>query len=92
MSTFLLVLAIWICLLILGSLYRISAGPTVFDRAIGTGLIGTLVTSLLLLVGGWFERIDMFVDLALAYAMLNFIGVVALARYLEGKTEKGELE
>jgi multicomponent Na+:H+ antiporter subunit F len=87
-SSFFLVLTVFIALLFAASLYRIAAGPTVFDRAIGTGLMGTNAILVLVLVGFLYNRIDMFVDLALAYGMLNFIGVVALAKYFERKQEK----
>ena len=30
-----------------------------------------------------YERLDMFVDLALAYALLSFVGAIAAARYFE---------
>ena len=36
-----------------------------------------------MLIGFVFERPDMFVDLALSYALLNFIGTVAVGKYLE---------
>lgn len=83
MRFLLLLIVIFISLLIAASLYRIAYGPTVFDRVIGAGLIGTNAINLLALVGFLFARIDMFVDLALAYGMLNFIGVVALSKYFE---------
>jgi multicomponent Na+:H+ antiporter subunit F len=84
-STFLLVLTVFIVLLFVASIYRIAAGPTLFDRAIGAGLIGTNAILVLVLIGFLYDRIDMFVDLALAYGMLNFIGIVALAKYFERK-------
>ena len=85
MSTLFLVVAVVISLLIVVLIYRIMAGPTVFDRMVGVGLVGTNVIVILVLVGFLYERIEMFVDLALAYAMLNFIGLIALARYFEEK-------
>lgn len=88
MNTLLLVIIVFISLLIAASLYRIATGPTIFDRVIGAGLIGTNSLLILVLTGFLYERIDMFVDLALAYAMLNFIGVVALAKYFERRQEK----
>jgi len=86
-TTFFLALTIFIALLFVASLYRILTGPTVFDRAIGAGLIGTNAILILVLIGFLYERIDMFVDLALAYGLLNFIGVVALAKYFERKRD-----
>lgn len=85
MRTFLLALTVFIALLFAASLYRVATGPTVFDRAIGVGLIGTNAILVLVLIGFLYGRIDMFVDLALAYGMLNFIAVVALAKYFERK-------
>ncbi|MGH7830616.1 MAG: monovalent cation/H+ antiporter complex subunit F [Candidatus Binatia bacterium] len=88
MNTLFLALTIFIALLFAASLYRIVAGPTLFDRAIAAGLIGTNAILVLVLIGFLYNRIDMFVDLALAYGMLNFIGVVALAKYFERKEAK----
>jgi multicomponent Na+:H+ antiporter subunit F len=64
------------------------AGPTVFDRTIGAGLIGTNAVLVLVLIGFVYDRVDMFVDLALTYAMLNFIGIIALSKYFE-RTREG---
>ena len=87
MTTLFSTLTIFIALLFTASLYRILTGPTVYDRTIGAGLIGTNAILILVLVGFLYQRIDMFVDLALAYGMLNFIGVVALAKYFERKQD-----
>ncbi|HXV50299.1 MAG TPA: monovalent cation/H+ antiporter complex subunit F [Candidatus Binatia bacterium] len=84
---FLLGVAVFILLLFVASLYRIAVGPTIFDRAIGAGLLGTNAVLMLVLIGVLYERVDMFVDLALTYGMLNFIGVVALAKYFERNRE-----
>jgi multicomponent Na+:H+ antiporter subunit F len=88
MNDLFLLIVIFITLLIAASLYRIVSGPTVFDRIIGSGLIGTNTVMILVLIGFLYGRIDMFVDLALAYAMLNFIGIVALAKYFERRQEE----
>jgi multicomponent Na+:H+ antiporter subunit F len=86
-STFFLALTVFIALLFAASLYRIATGPSVFDRAIGAGLIGTNAVLALVLIGFIYGRVDMFVDLALTYALLNFIGVVAFAKYFERRRE-----
>ena len=70
------------------SFYRIVAGKTVYDRLLAAGAVGTNAIVLLALTGFIFERPDMFVDLALAYALLNFIGTVAAAKYLEAHPEE----
>jgi multicomponent Na+:H+ antiporter subunit F len=63
--------------------YRLAAGPTVFDRLLGLNGFGTTTTVVLLLTGVVFDRLDMFVDIGLAYALLSFVGSLAAARYFE---------
>lgn len=65
------------------SLYRAVAGPTVLDRILGVNAIGSKTTALLILLGLLYQRVDMFVDIALAYAALNFIAVLAASRYFQ---------
>ena len=67
------------------NLYRVVVGPTLFDRMLAASVIGTTNIGIIAVVGFIFERPDMFVDLAIAYALLNFIGTVAIARYLESQ-------
>ena len=74
---------VYLSLLILISLYRAVAGPTVLDRLIGVNAMGSKTITLLILIGLIYQRVDMFVDIALAYAMLNFIAVLASARYFQ---------
>lgn len=72
--------------LIMGlSLYRALFGPTVLDRMVGVNAIGTKTTALLVVIGLIYHRVNMFVDIALAYAMLNFIAVLAASRYFQKK-------
>lgn len=65
------------------SLYRVLAGPTIFDRLIGISLIGTKSIILLLLLGMLAERIDALVDITLAYSLITLVGTLTLAKYLE---------
>ena len=74
---------IFLGLLMLLSLYRAVIGPSVLDRLVGVNAIGSKTTTLLVLIGLIYHRVDMFVDIALAYAMLNFIAVLAASRYFQ---------
>jgi multicomponent Na+:H+ antiporter subunit F len=74
---------VYLSLLIMVSLYRAVFGPTVLDRLIGVNAVGSKTITLLILIGLIYRRVDMFVDIALAYAMLNFIAVLAAARYFQ---------
>ncbi|PIE71232.1 MAG: pH regulation protein F [Deltaproteobacteria bacterium] len=82
-ETFFGICGVALALLMIIPLYRAVAGPTVLDRMMGVNAIGTKTTVLLILIGLIYERVDMFVDIALAYAMLNFIAVLAAARYFQ---------
>lgn len=83
MEHFLLGCGLFLGLLMGLSLYRGIFGPTILDRMIGVNAIGTKTTVLLILIGLLYGRLDMFVDIALAYALLNFIAVLAAARYFQ---------
>ena len=85
MDQFIFASAIILVALMTLPLYRSVVGPTAPDRLIGVNAIGSKTTSLLLLVGFSFHRVDMFVDIALAYAMLNFITVLAAGKYFQKK-------
>jgi multicomponent Na+:H+ antiporter subunit F len=85
MSTFFLYTALFLCFLMLFSLYRALFGPSVLDRLIGVNAIGSKTVILLLLIGFLYNRVEMFVDIALAYAFLNFIAVLAASRYFHKK-------
>ncbi len=88
MSSFLLCIAIFIALLTAAAMYRVAVGRTIFDRIIAAGLVGTNGFILLALIGFIFGRISMFVDLAIAYALLNFVIVIVLGKYFDRKLEE----
>lgn len=61
------------------ALTRALAGPTLFDRILAVNAIGTL-TVLLLAVIGFLTGRPHFLDLALIYALINFIGTIAVLK------------
>ncbi len=83
MDLFFFYASLYLGLIMLLSLYRAVAGPTVLDRLIGVNAIGSKTTVLLVVIGLLYQRVDMFVDIALAYAMLNFIAVLAASRFFQ---------
>jgi multicomponent Na+:H+ antiporter subunit F len=66
-----------VCLLM--ALVRTAFGPTAFDRVLAVNVIGTLVILGIALHGFIMERPE-FVDIALLYAILNFIGTFAVLK------------
>jgi multicomponent Na+:H+ antiporter subunit F len=75
------VVAVALTMIIVIPLYRVLVGPTIFDRLLGASTIGTKTLVLICLVGVMFGRLDMFIDITLAYAILNFVGNLAIAKY-----------
>jgi len=61
------------------ALARSIAGPTVFDRILAANSFGTQ-TVLLIAVAGFLTGRPDFLDLALVYALMNFIGVIAILK------------
>ena len=76
-----------ILLIIIGSsvilcVLRMILGPTAADRAVALDTVSTVTTALLVLLGFIFKRY-IYLDVSLVYAVLTFIGAVAVARFLE---------
>ncbi|MCK5679324.1 pH regulation protein F [bacterium] len=87
MDSFFLGVSLFLCLLVLPCLYRAIVGPTIIDRMVAIGAIGTKTLVILVLMGFLYERIAMFIDIIMVYAILNFIGTLAASRYFEVKGE-----
>ena len=85
MDNFFLAIALVLSFLVLICLYRAVFGPTVIDRIISVGVVGTKTLIVLLLMGFIYKRVDMFVDISLLYAILSFIGALIFAKYFVRK-------
>jgi len=72
------------------ALTRAALGPTVFDRILALNMFGTKTVLLIAVIGFLTGRPD-FLDLALVYALMNFIGVIAVLRFAK-YGHFGELE
>ncbi len=76
-------LAILVTMLL--ALIRAMLGPTVFDRVLAINMFGTKTVLFIAVVSFMTGRTD-FLDLALLYTLMNFIGMVALLRFTEHGT------
>ena len=99
MEAFLIGAGVFLFLLFLPILWRVIVGPTTIDRLVGINVIGTKTTVLLLFIGSIIQRGDsgnsqiaMFVDFALTYALLNFVGTLVVARYYHKKHDSRNLK
>jgi multicomponent Na+:H+ antiporter subunit F len=66
------------------ALVRALVGPSVYDRVLAVNMFGTKTVLLLSVVAFLYGRPD-FLDLALAYALINFIGVLAVLHFFENR-------
>ena len=62
------------------ALARAVAGPTAFDRLLAANMFGTKTMLLIAVAGFWAGRPE-WLDLALLYALLGFIGAIAVAKF-----------
>lgn len=70
------------------ALARAVIGPTLYDRVLAVNMIGTKTVLLLSVVSFLVGRPD-FLDLALAYALINFIGVFAVLEFFRSRAARG---
>lgn len=63
-------------------LYRAYRGPTVADRVLAVNIVGTKTLVLLALLAFLLHR-NLYLDVAVVYALLNFVVTLAAARFLE---------
>ena len=74
----LLVAASYLCL------FRLARGPTAPDRTVAIDILGIILVGFCALLSIWTGE-DFYMGVALAWALLSFIGTLALSKYLEGK-------
>ncbi len=65
-------------------LYRIGRGPTAPDRTVAIDILGTLVVGFCCLMA-LLTELEYYMNIAIAWALISFVGTLALAKYLEGR-------
>ena len=85
MQVFFVTVSLVILLSAFLALYRVIRGPVIIDRIVGGNVIGTKTIAVVLLTGCLFDRVEFFIDIAFVYALINFIGALALSKYFERK-------
>ena len=86
MEHFFVAVGVALLMLMLVNLYRVVVGPTVIDRILGVNVVGIKTTVLIIIIGILVGRVEMFIDITLAYALLNFITTIAAARFYQRQT------
>lgn len=81
MNDFFLLLIAGLLLVMVLVIYRLIKGPTMYDRLNGLALLGTNAIVSVLAVGAYLDRLDMVVDISLAFAILGFVSWVIIAKF-----------
>ena len=81
--------AILVCMTL--AIVRALRGPSIYDRVLAVNMFGTKTVLLVAVVAFLFGRPD-FLDLALAYALINFIGVMAVLEFFQTRGLRRELD
>lgn len=68
------------------ALVRALLGPSIYDRLLAANMFGTKTVLLLSVVAFLYGRPD-FLDLALVYALINFIGVIAVLEFIRDRED-----
>lgn len=83
------VTALAILVVMILALAHALLSPDVYDRILAVNMFGTK-TVLFLAVFGFLTGRPDFLDIALVYALINFIGVIAILRFVERVTATGK--
>ena len=88
-----------LCVAMLLALVRALLGPTLFDRVLAVNTFGTKTVLMIAMLGFLTDRPD-FTDIALLYALINFVGTLAVLKFFRygsfarpgGRAQQGEGE
>lgn len=82
-STVFMIAAVLLMSFTLLALIRVFLGPTAPDRVVGVDTVNTLVVASMIVLGAAYNR-AIYIEIAIVYALLSFIGTIFIARYIEG--------
>ncbi len=77
-------LMLYLLISFLLAMFRILKGPTPADRAVATDIVGILVIGFCGILAVYTGK-SWYLDIAIAWALQSFIGILALAKFLEGR-------
>lgn len=74
-------------LALIAGLWRLYVGPTVPDRVVASDTLAVITTAALVWLAHKLDN-SVYLDIALVYGILSFVGVVVIARVMEGQQEQ----
>jgi len=82
-----IVVSIAILITMVLALIRALMGPSVYDRVLAVNVFGTKTVLLLSVIAFLYGRPD-FLDLALAYALVNMVGILAVLEFFQNRSKR----
>jgi multicomponent Na+:H+ antiporter subunit F len=83
MTDAMLISVVVLAVLIVIAMVRLFAGPTAPDRVVALDAVNTMTVAAMILLGVVYQQI-IFIDVAIVYALLSFVGTLYIAKYLGG--------
>lgn len=84
------VVSIAILITMVLALVRALMGPSVYDRVLAVNVFGTKTVLLLSVIAFLYGRPD-FLDLALAYALVNMVGILAVLEFFQNRSQRNSV-
>ncbi len=84
MTDAMLISVLVLAALIVIAMVRLFIGPTAPDRVVALDAVNTLTIAAMILLGVVYQQI-IFIDVAIVYALLSFVGTLYIAKYLGGE-------
>jgi len=81
MTTYWMAAVVAMAALMLLAMVRIIKGPTAADRVVGLDAINSLVVASMIVLGAAYRQV-IFIDVAIIYALLSFVGTLFISKYL----------
>lgn len=73
------------------AIIRSLVGPTIFDRILAVNMFGTKTVLFMAVISFLYGRPD-FLDMALTYALINFISILAVLQFLQSRVQQDKQE
>lgn len=87
MTQYLLITSLILCVFVLLALLRMAFSKNIPERIVALDTINTLIVTLLVAFGAAFRK-ALYIDIAVIYGLLSFVGTIYIARYLREERNK----
>lgn len=87
MTQYLFIISLLLSVLVLFAILRMAFSRNIPERIVVLDTINTLIIAMLIALGAAFRR-ALYIDIAIVYGLLSFVGTIYIARYLREERNK----